>query len=195
MVIRKSELSMKQGSDMGVRECDNQHIVDLLQKAADVCYELGMLMQHEKNVFHSRGLQGFKRCFRYASRQYFERAMVLECLIIDCFNGLPMSDAAYESPHYDGSCTEHLRMICDTLHEASCTLSEIIAALIEEKEFCAADKVKCSLHSIYKEIKYMRRHCAYLESISGDMAKVQWYSEVLHGEMQSLEESKHNRYY
>lgn len=199
MVVRKSDLVSKQYAEMEtkpkVETKETTRVIELLQQAADVCYELGMLMQHEKNVYHSRGFQGFKRCFRYASRQYFERAMNLECIIIDHFEGLPMSEAVYESPGYNGTCMEHMQMVCDTLWGAESEMNDIITALVAEKEYYAMDKVKCCLCSIQKEIKYMQRHLNYMKDIKGDISQLHWYSSELHDEMKSLEESKHNRYY
>lgn len=199
MVVKKTDMMSQQYSDMDnkskTNNSDFSKIIVLLQQAADVCYELGMLMQHEKNVYHSRGFHGFKRCCRYASRQYFERAMNLESIIIDNFGGLPMSEAVYESLGYNGTCMEHMQMIYDFLIDAEREMNDIIVALVVEKEYFAVDKVKCCLCSIQKEIKYMKRHLNFMKDIKGDISQLHWYSNVLHDEMKKLEESKHNRYY
>lgn len=174
---------------------DANTVLSVLQKAADTCYELGMLMQHEKNVFHIRGLQGFKRCFRYASRQYFERGMEMECIMIDHYNGFPISESEFENPGYSGTCTNHLELVCRRLWEAESKMNDIIAVLVSHQEYFAIEKVKKYLSSIQKEIKYMQRHLQFLADTNEDPSQLYWYSKELHDDMKCLEECKHNRHY
>lgn len=167
----------------------------LLQESADICYYLGMLSQHEKNVFHVKGLQGFKRCFRYAARQYFERGMMLETVIIDHYMGVPESNAEYDSFGYEGDCITHMTFVCGELKEAEKSLSEIKTQLVLGNEHFAAGFIDKCLKSIQKEIKYMFRHLNYMMDVKGDISQLHWYSENLHLCMKDLEENKHNRYY
>ena len=56
MVVRKSDSKVVPQPVMAkTEEKDLASVCHHLQRVADICYELAMLMQHEKSVFHKIG--------------------------------------------------------------------------------------------------------------------------------------------